>query len=197
MSDSPIIDDTSSEIISIQIKLKNIPIRSEFNQKDQIVDFKEFLLVIEYVKNKDCIIFKLKSDIFMNIDNGDELIYLYQKFNNSSEKLSIEIEENRKFIFKITICQGFKSNLIYYNIIEAIDEIILTGAYYYSFYMKNTNQFRPTKEDEKFNISSKYLKLILIEKRIKLEENFKLFIDEIKKKFIQFNEKKFIPIFKI
>lgn len=104
---------------------------------------------------------KLKyADLLLNIENGDEIFYFSQKVSFHIPEVSIDIDEQRKVIIRQTICFGYEASL-YFIILTSIDRLILLGSMFYSMLIRNLYYGRATKEIEKFEIMSKYMKMML------------------------------------
>lgn len=104
---------------------------------------------------------KLKyADLLMTIENGDEIFYFSQKVSFHIPEISIDIDEQRKVIIRQTICFGYESSL-YFIILKSIDRLILLGSMFYSMLIRNLYYGRATKEIEKFETMSNYMKMML------------------------------------
>ena len=68
---------------------------------------------IEYVDKKNCLIVKLSfTDLALNIENSDEVIFSSQLISALDNKINIDIDEHRRLTFRSTISFNHQTSII-------------------------------------------------------------------------------------
>ena len=129
-------------------------------KKHSLLDKKTFLLTIEIQKNPIIIIMKIHfNDLFMSIEDADEIVLLNSAMNNEFPEISFSLDEEGRVILKIVIClSNFHSlNKFYSKIIEMIDCLLILAKSFYTLCIKNILYHRPTKDRLSYLILSKII----------------------------------------
>ena len=154
-----------------KIIFKNILFKYESSiHKDTLLDKKSFQIDIEIAKNPVSITLKLNFiDLFMTIENGDELLFFMQIIVSHLAEMSIDIDETRKVVFKINFVVNSGISLIP-KMLETIDSLLILARSFYVICIRSMFYYKPTTPLYKYEIFCNLMKDLVGSQKKELKE---------------------------
>lgn len=131
----------SSNLYNTAVEVKDFDMCVELNSLLQQVD-----ITVKY------------KDLYLALDNADEMIFFFQKLSNKYKEIYIDIEENKKVILEIKVLKCFSMKKMVEKVLEKMDLILIAATHLATILLKFFYYQRTIKDAGKFDFYSSWIK---------------------------------------
>lgn len=98
------------------------------------------------------------KDLYLALDNADEMIFFFQNLSNKYGEIYVNIEENKKVILEIKVLKSFSIKNMIEKVLEKMDLIFIAATHLATVLLKYFYYQRNNKDVGKFDFYSSWIK---------------------------------------